>query len=165
MRLKYICFIIAGLLPLTALAQDATVNLRIKNHRFEPDKVYVPPGKKIKLVVRNDDHGAEEFESHALGREKVIAGGRQAAILVGPLAPGSYEFFGEFHPQTARGWLIAGDEPQQPKTGSEAGNAAAATPSAGADAAAPAAAGKAEADPAMSPGDGLIAVPPLGGSN
>jgi hypothetical protein len=28
-------------------------------------------------------------------------------VRVGPLAPGRYEFFGEFHPNTAKGVVIA----------------------------------------------------------
>jgi hypothetical protein len=37
----------------------------------------------------------------------VIPGGQQAAIFIGPLRPGSYEFFGDFNPKTARGHIVA----------------------------------------------------------
>jgi hypothetical protein len=69
--------------------------------------VKVPANKKVKLVVHNQDTTPEEFESHSLKREKVIPGGAKATILVGPLKPGRYDFFGEFHEATAKGVLVA----------------------------------------------------------
>ena len=57
-----------------AQAQDPELTLVIRNHRFEPAEVKVPAGKKVKLIIDNQDATAEEFESHALNREKVIAG-------------------------------------------------------------------------------------------
>ena len=90
-----------------ALAEDPTFELTIRDHRFTPSEITVPAGKKIKLVVRNEDATAEEFESKKLNREKVIPGRQQATIFVGPLAAGEYPFVGEFHETTARGKLIA----------------------------------------------------------
>ena len=90
-----------------ALAAEDTFELAIKDHRFEPAQLEVPAGKKLKLLVKNLDATPEEFESHDLKREKVIAGKGQATINIGPLKPGSYKFFGEFHPKTAQGQIIA----------------------------------------------------------
>lgn len=81
--------------------------LVIRDHRFEPAELRVPAGRKIRLLVENADATPEEFESHELNREKVIPGKSTATIFVGPLAPGRYPFFGEFHEKTARGSLIA----------------------------------------------------------
>lgn len=86
---------------------EPTFTLTIKDHRFEPTQLDVPAGVKIKLLVKNADTTPEEFESTELRREKVIAGGQQAIIFVGPLRPGSYEFFGDFNPKTARGRIVA----------------------------------------------------------
>ncbi len=88
-------------------AEDPAFELTIRDHKFSPSEVTVPAGKKIKLVVKNDDATPEEFESKKLGREKVIPGKSQATIFVGPLAPGEYPFVGEFHEKTANGKLIA----------------------------------------------------------
>ena len=33
--------------------------------------------------------------------------GKSAEIFIGPLKPGVYDFYGEFHPQTARGQIVA----------------------------------------------------------
>ena len=91
----------------TAPAFADEVTIVIRDHRFEPSEVRVPAGQKIKLVVHNQDPTAEEFESHELNREKVIAPGAQANIFIGPLKPGRYPFFGEFNEATARGAVVA----------------------------------------------------------
>ena len=90
-----------------AKAQGIEKTLVIKNHQFEPAELKVPANQKIKLTVHNQDAGAEEFESKSLKREKVIAAGAKATIVIGPLKPGKYEFFGEFNPATAKGVVIA----------------------------------------------------------
>lgn len=90
-----------------AQAADPTFTITIRNHRFEPSEVKVPAGKRIRLVVKNLDATPEEFESHSLNREKVIAGKSQGVILIGPLKPGTYPFVGEFHEKTAKGRIIA----------------------------------------------------------
>jgi hypothetical protein len=94
-------------LSLASVAADTEFALVIRDHRFEPAEIRVPANQKIKLVVHNQDATPEEFESHELNREKVIAPGAKATIFVGPLKPGRYPFFGEFHDKTARGVLIA----------------------------------------------------------
>lgn len=95
----------ASLSAWAAGPQEFTLTLR--EHRFEPAELRVPAGQKIKLVVHNQDSTPEEFESHELNREKVIAPGAKANIFVGPLKPGRYPFYGEFNEKTARGVLIA----------------------------------------------------------
>ncbi len=76
-------------------AQDLSFALTIKDHRFEPSEFQVPAGKRFKLVVKNLDPTAEEFESHDLKLEKVIPGRREASLTVRPLKPGTYEFVGD----------------------------------------------------------------------
>lgn len=94
-------------LSLPASAENQTYSLRIKNHLFEPAQLKVPANTALTLKVTNEDNSAEEFESHDLKREKVIAAGKTASIKIGPLKPGEYKFFGEFHEETAQGVLIA----------------------------------------------------------
>jgi plastocyanin len=88
-------------------ADEPSYTLIIRQHRFEPAELEIPAGKKIALVVKNLDATPEEFESIELHREKVVAGGSEITVYVGPLKPGRYEFFGDFNPDTARGHLIA----------------------------------------------------------
>ncbi len=98
---------IAALLPLGVLAADSEFVLTIKDHRFAPSELRVPAGQKVKLIVDNQDATPEEFESHELNREKIIAPKSKATIYIGPLKPGKYPFFGEFNPSTARGVVVA----------------------------------------------------------
>ena len=93
--------------PLLAYADSEVFTLTIREHRFQPEELTVPAGKKIKLVVGNQDATPEEFESHELNREKVIAGKSKATIFIGPLTPGRYPFEGEFNAKTAQGAIIA----------------------------------------------------------
>ena len=96
-----------ALLPAFATAADPEVSLVIKDHRFIPSEVKVPAGQKVKLLVDNQDATPEEFESHELNREKVIAGKSKATIYIGPLKAGSYPFIGEFNEATAKGVVVA----------------------------------------------------------
>ncbi len=93
-------------LALPAYAAEPEFALVIKNHRFEPAELKVPAGQRVKLVVHNQDTTPEEFESHALNREKVIPGGTKATIFIGPLKPGRYAFFGEYNEKTAQGAVV-----------------------------------------------------------
>jgi plastocyanin len=88
-----------------ALADDPSVAIALKNNQFVPSEVRIPAGVKVKLVVRNDNATASEFESTQFHREKVVTPGQEITVFVGPLDPGSYEFFDDFHPQT-RGHLV-----------------------------------------------------------
>lgn len=89
-----------------APAQPPSIELRIRNHLFEPEELTIPAHTKVRLLVHNLDPTPEEFESWELNREKVILGGQRAVIFVGPLPPGDYPFFGEFNPRTAQGRLL-----------------------------------------------------------
>jgi plastocyanin len=94
------------LLPITVLAADADYTIVIKDHQFQPAELIVPVGKKVKLIVENQDATPEEFESHELNREKIIAAKSKATIYIGPLKPGRYPFFGEFNQATAQGAIV-----------------------------------------------------------
>lgn len=101
-------FLVAGLLVAgVVVAAEPEVLLVIREHRFEPAELKVPANQRIKLVVQNDDASAEEFESHALNREKVIPGRSKVTIYIGPLKPGRYAFVGEYHEASAKGVVVA----------------------------------------------------------
>ena len=89
-----------------ALAADYEFKLVIESHKFDPAEITVPAGKKVKLIIENRDATPEEFESHALNREKVIAGKSTATIFIGPLKPGRYPFVGEYNEATAKGTIV-----------------------------------------------------------
>jgi uncharacterized protein (DUF58 family) len=99
---------LAGLLVMGAASASAQEYvLTIKDHRFTPTEIKVPANKRVQITVVNDDPTPEEFESHEMKVEKVIPGKSKAVVRVGPLKPGRYPFFGEFHEATAKGTLIA----------------------------------------------------------
>lgn len=110
--MKY-AFAIAALLSAAAFAGPAlsedipSFEIAIKDHKFNPSTLEIPANKKVKLIVKNQDATPEEFESYELNREKVIAGNSQATIFIGPLAPGTYPYFGEFNMATAQGKIVA----------------------------------------------------------
>ena len=92
----------------SALSEDAySTTVTIHDHRFEPAELHVPAGKRIVLTVINADPLSEEFDSPALKVEKVISGKSQGLVRFGPLAPGRYEFVGEYHEDTAKGQVVA----------------------------------------------------------
>ncbi|MBK7314094.1 cupredoxin domain-containing protein [Candidatus Aalborgicola defluviihabitans] len=93
---------------LPAQAQDMpTVNLVIRNGHFVPAILEVPANTKFRLVIKNEGPGAEEFESVELRKEKVLAPGVTSFLIFQPLKPGTYKFFGDFHPETAQGQMVA----------------------------------------------------------
>ena len=96
---------VLGAPGVNALAQE--FNLVIRNHKFEPEEIRVPAGKRVSVYVTNEDTTPEEFDSSALKVEKVIAGRSKALVRIGPLDAGRYEFMGEFHAETAKGVVIA----------------------------------------------------------
>ena len=101
--------VIAMLVASVASAVAATVpeyTLTIRNHRFVPAEITIPAKTKVKLIVVNEDASPEEFESHELNREKIVTGKGRITVFIGPLKPGRYPFFGEFHADTAKGVVI-----------------------------------------------------------
>jgi plastocyanin len=111
MSVRYLSALLV-LLPVLLLARAAAAaepeySLTISDHRFQPERLEIPAGQKIRLVVENRDATPEEFESYDLNVEKVITGNQKATLYIGPLDAGTYEFFGEFHSDTARGHIVA----------------------------------------------------------
>lgn len=80
-------------------------NIEIRNHLFYPSELTIPVDTKVKLLIKNTDSSAEEFESYELNREKVIPGKSTGVVFIGPLKKGVYPFFGEFFQKTAQGTI------------------------------------------------------------
>lgn len=95
------------LFPVLSNAADLEFSLVIKDHKFTPAEIKVPSGKKVKLVIDNQDASIEEFDSHDLNREKVIPPKSKGTVYIGPLTPGKYTFVGEFNAASAHGVVIA----------------------------------------------------------
>jgi len=86
---------------------DTNFVLTIKGKQFDPAEIDVPAGKKLTLVVKNLNQAPSEFESADLNREKVVVGGSDISVFLGPLRPGSYEFFDDFSAETPHGHIVA----------------------------------------------------------
>jgi len=87
-------------------AEDAvTLNISMKDHRFQPAELHAPAGKPIMIIVKNLDPAPAEFESNMLRVEKVVTGGGTITMRIRPLEPGRYRFFDDFHPET-QGFLV-----------------------------------------------------------
>ena len=83
----------------------STYVLHLKKHVFSPENLIVPAHQSIVLHVSNDDSHPEEFESYDLEFEIIVLPHHAIDVPIRALPPGTYEFFGDFHPRTARGHL------------------------------------------------------------
>ena len=95
--------------PLVALAVMAgrhqaaaaePVSLILKDHKFIPADVTVPSGERFRIQVVNQDDTPAEFESNDLRVEKIAPPGISIAVNAGPLKPGVYKFFDDYHPRS-----------------------------------------------------------------
>ncbi|NRQ41897.1 cupredoxin domain-containing protein [Rheinheimera sp. YQF-2] len=111
MTLQQALAALALCIPLAVEARQEFV-LTLKDHLFNPAQLAVPAGQKIKIRLINLDAAPEEFESFPLNREKVVLGNSEAILYLGPLAAGEYPFFGDYHPDSAKGVLIVIPEAQ-----------------------------------------------------
>ena len=105
----WVSLVMGALLWIPVLALAANIpefTVAIKEHRFDPAELKVPANTKVKLIIDNQDSSAEEFESYALNREKVVAAKARITVFIGPLKAGSYKYFGDFHKDTAQGVII-----------------------------------------------------------
>jgi Cupredoxin-like domain len=82
-----------------ASADDATLVLELKDHKFQPLNPTIPANTRVKVTVKNLDPTPAEFESQDFDAEKVVPGNGQITVNIGPLDPGSYDFYDEYHQQ------------------------------------------------------------------
>jgi len=91
-----------------AIADDAaTVEITLKDHKFDPAESTVPAGKPLVIQLSNQDATPAELESKELRFEKVVAGGGAITVKVRALKPGRYRFFDDYHEATTQGFLVA----------------------------------------------------------
>jgi plastocyanin len=96
-------------LPAAALGGEP-VRLTLKNNRFEPAEVTVAAGERFRIEVTNQDTAPAEFESSDLKVEKIVVPGATVGVMAGPLKPGRYAFFDDYHPDLAKGTLVAAEK-------------------------------------------------------
>ena len=108
----------AGLAVAPAMAADP-VQLTLKDHRFTPTEVSVPAGERFRVEMVNQDTTPAEFESSDLRVEKIIVPGGRIAVMAGPLKPGTYTFFDDYHPEAAKGTITAVERQAAKQQGGE----------------------------------------------
>ena len=102
--LLYSALSAAFLFSAAAHAEDYVIT--IKNNQFSPKELTIPAGQKVKIIVKNQDATPAEFESSDLNREKVVSANNEIIVFIGPLDPGSYGYFDDFHRDTTKGTII-----------------------------------------------------------
>jgi plastocyanin len=104
---RIVVLAVAALGSMVAHAADLpTFRLEMTDGKFNPARIEVPAGQRIKIEIYNTGKSAAEFESVELRKEKVLAPGAQSFVVIAPLSPGQYKFFDDFH-QSARGVIEA----------------------------------------------------------
>lgn len=93
-------------LPVAAQA-DQLVTLVIQNHTFTPSTFEVPAGERFRIQLTSHDQSVDEFESYDMKFEKIIVPGNTITVFAGPLHPGTYTFFDDYHPDQAKGTVTA----------------------------------------------------------
>ena len=122
MVVRLVVYLVLGVciwLPVLSLAQAQPTNnaqtsstvilpntIVIKNHQFTPPQLTIPAGQKIQITVDNQDPTAEEFESFDLDREQVVEGGKKIIVFIGPLKPGTYKYWADYH-KDSKGVIVA----------------------------------------------------------
>lgn len=92
--------------PVAAQA-DQLVTLVIQNHTFSPSTFEVPAGERFRIQLTSHDESVDEFESYDMKFEKIIVPGNPITVFAGPLHPGTYTFFDDYHPDQAKGTVTA----------------------------------------------------------
>ena len=100
-RFFTMAFLVSILSSAAQAAEDYVLTL--KDHQFSPTELSIPADQKVKITIRNEDLTPAEFESYDLHREKAIAPNGKIIVFIGPLKPGTYKFYDEFHQDKAKG--------------------------------------------------------------
>ena len=100
---------LASAIPAAAqIAQELpTFHIAVRDGRFDPSRVEVPTGKRIKFILRNEGPGPLEFENDEMRIEKVLGPGATSFVVLPKLAPGTYTFVDEFNPITGELTVVA----------------------------------------------------------
>ena len=90
----------------TTAAALRTWTIIVKDGVFEPKRLEVPAGQRIKFILRNEGPGPLEFENADLHVEKILAAGAESFVVI-KLPPGEHMFVDEFNIATGEILVIA----------------------------------------------------------
>ena len=94
------------LLAAPALAEDAPLQVTLKDHAFTPVEIEAPANKPFALELTNAETAAVEFEGKEMKFEKVAPAGGKALVRVRAMKPGRYKFVDEYHEDVAIGYVV-----------------------------------------------------------
>ena len=110
-RLNLSASLLAGTLlgvgPLPSAHAIEVFTVTLKDHQFAPTELQVLANERFSIEVENLDPTPAEFESTELHIEKIVVGGGKITVSAGPLKPGTYVFFDDYHPDTTKGTITA----------------------------------------------------------
>lgn len=84
-----------------------TFHVVVTDGVFVPNRIEVPVGQRIKLVLKNEGPGPLEFENDEMRIEKILGPGGTSFVVLPKLQPGEYEFIDEFNIGTGLLVIIA----------------------------------------------------------
>jgi plastocyanin len=91
--------------PLASAADSTTLEVSIKDNKFQPAELKAKAGSEIVFKVKNLGTAPIEFESEPLQFEQVVKPNAEGTVKVKPQKPGSYVFFDDLHQET-KGTLV-----------------------------------------------------------
>jgi heme/copper-type cytochrome/quinol oxidase subunit 2 len=102
LKITVISLVVIGVIgvltwPANSHADDVVVELKVKDGQFLPSDLVVKANTPFKIRITNADKSSIEFESFSLNREREVAPGQTVTVYLPALAPGTYEFFDDFH--------------------------------------------------------------------
>jgi hypothetical protein len=89
-----------------AAAPLPSFTLTVKDGVFSPQRLEVPAGQRVKIVLKNEGPGPLEFENAELNIEKVIGPGVESFVVI-KLPPGEHAFVDEFNMVTGVMTILA----------------------------------------------------------
>jgi hypothetical protein len=81
--------------------------LEMNDGTLIPERIEISAGQPVRIIVRNTGTTPAEFESLRLRKEKVLGPGTESFLVIRRATPGEYPFFDDFHPDRARGVIVA----------------------------------------------------------
>lgn len=103
-------FLLFFTIPIVTFAADKSVEIIAQDGKFSPTVIELKASDVTTLIVINKGVDAEEFESIELNKEKIVLPGKTIKVKLGALKPGTYKFFGDFHPTTALGTIVVKED-------------------------------------------------------
>lgn len=90
----------------TAPAALPSWTITVRDGVFDPKRLDVPAGQRIKFILKNEGPGPLEFENADLHVEKILAANAESFVVI-KLPPGEHMFVDEFNIATGELLVVA----------------------------------------------------------